>query len=80
MRVVLEEVVTRLVEKPFGGFEFEFQQRSLEDIAGTIYQDVAPRFGQIGGLVILQPVSLDHRIAPAQHRIAFHHGLQVRAP
>ena len=33
--------------------------------------------GQITGLVIVQPISLDHQVAPAQHGFTLHHRVQI---
>ena len=77
MRVILEEVIARLLEKPFKGVKLELQQRPFVHIAGAVDAHLATGPGQIGRLVVLQPVGLDHHVAPAQHGVAFNHSFQI---
>ena len=74
MPVILKKVVARLVEETFKRFNFELYQGPLKHIACAIDAHVAARFGQVIGLVVLQPVSTNHRVTPAQYGIAFQHG------
>ena len=76
--LVAQKMVSGLVEKTFKGIHPQLQQGAFVDIAGAVDPHMAARLGQIGGLVVFEPVGLDHHVTAAQHGLAFHDRLQVR--
>ena len=75
--IVFWKVITWLIEETLKSVQLEFQQRAFIDIASAVDADFAAGPGQITGLVLVQPFSLDHQVAPAQHGFTLHHRVQI---
>ena len=79
MGIVAQKMVGGLVKEALKRIHAQFKQRTLIDVAGTVDQHMAGGFGQVGRLVVFQPVGLDDHVALAQHGTTFNHGFQVWA-
>ncbi len=80
MGAVAQELVARVAEKPFKGIHTQLQRRTFVHIACAVDAHRPARTGSIVGCRVFEALCADHRVAPAQHGIAFNLGADVGLP
>ena len=80
MRIVDREGIPGLGEKALKGFKLEFEQGPLVHITAPADVHISNGPGPIVGLVVLQPVGPNQRVASAELRVALNDGVEIGSP
>ena len=80
VRIVDREGIPGLGEKALKGFKLEFEQGPLVHITAPADVHISNGPGPIVGLVVLQPVGPNQRVASAELRVALNDGVEIGSP
>ena len=80
MPLAAQQLEAGLGDAALKRLDFQIQVGTFKHIAGLVDAHVSTGAGRIGGPKIVNPLSPDQGIGPAQLHIAQHEQVQIRAP